>query len=314
MTGKELLTAFCAADKRTHLVGSTENGVIIALDMEGRLFVVLNGKISNRVNVAAVGGQSTMSNYLNPGGDALWPAPEGTSVGYQYAAGMWRPSPSLRCARFLVINRKEKGAVVEAEVDLINNKGIGIPTIFKRSVSIAHADNSIAVKTTESIRYIGAQTLKRSDARLAPWSLCQFDSGKGCKVVFPYKSASSVWDLYDEPSDSQRTWNGRSCYTATDGSMRYQIAIDKEVPWIEYHDPRKGLKVRRSSPLISANSEYIDIRDASPSTKPTRKGVRYSVYSDVSNFMEIESAGGCPPVIAPGTELTLSVLTRYQLT
>ena len=52
----------------------------------------------NRVNPDAIAGLSTREAYLNPGGDGLWPAPEGTCFGYQYATGDWRVSPGLSSA------------------------------------------------------------------------------------------------------------------------------------------------------------------------------------------------------------------------
>ena len=72
-----MLEAFDKAGKRVHVLGNHETGVFIALDMEGRIFTVLNGEVLNRVNFDAIKGQSTRAQYLNPGGDGLWPAPEG---------------------------------------------------------------------------------------------------------------------------------------------------------------------------------------------------------------------------------------------
>src|ERR1035437_923448 len=126
---KHLLKVFDKAGKRTHLVGNYKTGVIIALDMEGHLFTVLNGEVLNRVNLDAVVGQSTPSQYLNPGGDGLWPAPEGTTLGYEYVTNVWRVPPSLRSARYLLADSTENSATIIAEVDLINNQGFGIPTL-----------------------------------------------------------------------------------------------------------------------------------------------------------------------------------------
>ena len=42
-------------------------GVIVALDLEGRWFAVLDGEVLNRVNPEAIAGQSTRERYLNPG-------------------------------------------------------------------------------------------------------------------------------------------------------------------------------------------------------------------------------------------------------
>ena len=132
--------------------------------------------------------------------------------------------------------------------------------------------------------------------------------------MFPCTRKAAVWDLYDDPSDAQREWGGNLCRTSTNGAQRYQIAIGAEVPWIEFRDPRRGLFVRRRASRLPAGQSYIDIRDAAPGVAPTRKGVRYSVYSDTASFMEIEAVGGCPAVIRPNVELSIEVSTRFTRT
>jgi len=314
MKATELLAAFTQAGKRTHLIGDINAGVVIALDMEGRLFTLKEGIVLNRVNPEAIAGQSTASQYLNPGGDGLWPAPEGTSHGYQYSTGRWRVPPGLRSVRYIITGRNSKEATIEGEIDLINNRGQGIPTVFKRHVKIATTSKNILnVNVRDSITYIGNIELNKKDCLLAPWSLCQFDSGPGCEVVFPYSTKSSVWDLYDESSSKQRRWTKTLCRTVADCKMRYQIALDKKVPWIKFCDHQRGLFVRRSAGKPPEGQSYIDISDASPHVPPSNKRVRYSVYNDPDNFMEIESVGGCPNSILPGTEMSLYTTTSFQL-
>jgi len=312
MHATRILKAFATTGKQVRLVGDLDAGVIVALDMEGRLFAVLNGEVLNRVNLDAIAGESTRKVYLNPGGDGLWPAPEGTSLGYQYSTGAWRVTPGLRAARYLVTQAAKQSAEVVAEVDLINAQCRGIPTLFKRQITVTTGGRSVTVRTVESITYIGRTPLRRTDCLLAPWTLCQFDSGPGCEVVFPCTRRADVWDLYDDLSDAQREWRGPLCRTATNGSQRYQIGIGAQVPWIEFRNPRRGLIVRRKAGPLAAGQSYIDIRDAAPDASPTRKGVRYSIYSDPANFMEIEAVGGCPTVIRPNAELSLEVNTRFE--
>ncbi len=314
MKAQQLLKALAKAKKRAHLVGSLDAGAIVALDMEGRWFGVLGGEVLNRVNLEAIAGQSTRERYLNPGGDGLWPAPEGTTLGYQYSTGAWRVSPGLCAARFLLTQADSQKASIRAEIDLVNNQGLGIPTLFERKFAITPGANAVTVRVTECITYLGHAPLRRSDCLLAPWSLCQFDCGPGCEVVFPCTQKSSVWDLYDEPSDAQRTWEKRLCRTRTDGSQRYQIAIDADVPWIEFRDPSRGLTVRRKAGRLPSGQAYVDIRDAAPTVLPSKAGVRYSVYSDLSRFMEIEAAGGCPAVIQPNAAMSVLVSTQFLRT
>jgi hypothetical protein len=314
MNARRILKAFARANKQVQLVGDLDAGVIIALDLEGRLFTVLEGEVLNRVNLAAIAGESTQRMYLNPGGDGLWPAPEGTSLGYQYSIGAWRVTPGLRAARYQVTRAAKSSAEVVAEVDLINAQCRGIPTLFKRQISVTPGRRSVTVRAVESITYIGRALLRRTDCLLAPWTLSQFDSGPGCEVVFPCTRRADVWDLYDDPSEAQREWRRPLCRTATNGSQRYQIALSAQVPWIEFRDPRRGLLVRRKAGPLPAGQSYIDIRDAAPGVSPGRKGVRYSVYSDTASFMEIEAVGGCPAVIHPNVEMSIEVNTRFART
>jgi hypothetical protein len=311
MNGNELIELFKKGGKRCHVIGTSENGVIAGLDLEGRLYTVMDGTVMNRVNSAAILGITTRSGYLNPGGDGLWPAPEGTCLGYQYGTGNWRVPPGLTGARFLVTEQAAYQARIEAEIDLINASGAGIPAIFSRDVSVAADNNCLTVKAVESIQYVGAKTFNRAECMLAPWTLCQFDCGPGCEVVFPATADADIWDLYD-PSDDSRYVKDGLVHTRTDGSKRYQIGIGAPVPWIELRLPHKKLKIKRSALKLPENQDYIDIADAAPSSRPSDKGTRYSVYSDMNGFMEIEAVGGCPRVIEPGMVLSVEVMTEYR--
>jgi len=312
MKATELIELFAKAGKRAVLVGDADAGVLVGLDLEGRLFSILDGEVLSRVNAEAVLGQCTPEQYLNPGGDGLWPAPEGTTLGYEYAAGAWRVPPGVRAARFQVLRSSKRSATVSAEVDLVNNQGLGIPTLFGRKISVSRGRSSMTMRVLESFTYLGKVPLKRSDCLLAPWSLSQFDCGPGCEVVFPCERKAAIWDLYDQSSDDQQTWTKDMCRTQTDGTQRYQIAIGEEVPWIEFRDPRRGLKVRRTAAPLPKGQAFIDISDVAPDIPPKKKGVRYSVYSDSSGFMEIEAVGGCPAVFHPGDVMSVEVSTRFS--
>jgi hypothetical protein len=312
MTGSELIALFEKGRKRCHLIGSLENGVIAGLDLEGRLYTIINGEVANRVNPEAISGITAREGYLNPGGDGLWPAPEGTCFGYEYATGEWRVPPGLTGAKYKVIESSLNQAAIEAEVDLINASGRGIATIFRRAVTVEPGINNITVKVVETIEYLGKVTLSQEECLIAPWTLCQFDSGPGCEVVFPEVAAPDVWDMYD-PSDSHRFKSGGLYHARTDATLRYQIGLSEKVPWIELVLPEKNLAVRRSALPLADNQKYIDIIDAPPEAQPSDKGVRYSIYSDTDGFMEIEAAGGCPENMVPGSIMSVEVITEYKI-
>jgi hypothetical protein len=298
--------------KRYYMTGDESAGVLAALDMEGRLFTVLNGKVVSRVNREAALGQSTAESYLNPGGDTLWPAPEGTCLGYEYSSGKWRVPPAITGARYVVSRKAKNSAVISAEIDLVNNAGIGLPFIFERAVKVSAGANSVTVKTVESIKYIGVKSYSKKDFMIAPWSLSQFDSGEGSEAVFPGAEDTVIRDLY-EPTDKVRRHAGGLWRFRTDGSAKFQIAIGAETDWIEFKNPAKRLTVRRSASPVTGGMEYIDIADAPPDTAPAKTGVRFSVYSDKSCFMELEACGGCPDVIKPGAVMSVSVETKHSM-
>lgn len=308
----ELIDLIHRGTRRYHLIGSQEAGIVAGLDLAGRLYAVVNGKIVNRVNPAAFLGQSTQAAFLNPGGDGLWPAPEGTIYGYEYATGAWRVPPGLTGARYLLAEEAADRALIRAEIDLINSQGLGIPTAFERDIRVANDHGALVATVTDRIHYLGPRTLSADQALLAPWSLCQFDSGPGCEVVFPAVDAEAIRDLYD-PSDQQRSQSGDLWSTRTDASARYQIGLDARVEWIEFRDPRHGLTVRRTADPLPSDYRYIDIVDAPPDQQPSPHGVRFSVYSDTAGFMEIEAAGGNPETWESGASSEVTHTTTYTL-
>lgn len=313
MKCRELLELCATGRKRCHLLGTESAGGVIGLDLEGRLFAVLKGEVLNRVNPKAVLGTSNQDGYLNPGGDGLWPAPEGSCLGYEYAIGRWRVPPGLSGARYWITESTPATTTIRAELDLINSSGLGIPAAFERRVSLATTGDSLAMTVVESIEYLGACRWRRDECLLAPWTLAQFDCGPDCEVVFPAVAPAGIWDLYDPSDDQRRLGSDHLWHTRTDGSQRYQIGISDAVDWIEYRDPRCGLTVRRSAERLPAALAYIDIADRPPTEPPQAGlGARFSVYSDTNGFMEIEAAGGCPTAMAPGQVMAVTVTTVYS--
>jgi len=219
--------------------------------------------------------------------------------------------PGLSGARYWVVAATRNAVTIRAEIDLINGSGRGVPTAFERRISLAQRKNAVVLTVTECIEYLGPNAVSRAECLLAPWTLCQFDCGLGCGVFFPKVNAKFVRDLYD-PSDDQRALQGERWFTRTDCGKRYQISLPKSTEWLEYVDPRNGLRVRRTAAVPPAGMGYVDIADQPTDRKPDGAGTRFSVYSDMGGFMEIEAAGGCPKRITPGLVLPLTVTTEYR--
>lgn len=311
MTGNQLINLLTESHRRSHLIGSIENGVIVALDLEGRLFTVVNGKVLSRVVPSAITNRSTKHSFQNPGGDALWPAPEGTILGYEYSTGDWRVPPSITGAVWEVISMSNDRAVIRAEIDLINNQQRGIPCEFERHISIETSHEGLVQHVTEVVRYIGAKVIEKGDFLLAPWSLCQFNSGASGKVIIPVSNEENIWDMY-ESSENQRSFKENRMVVETETLNRFQIAMDEKVEWVKYVAGTE-FSVKRfvSNPVLG--QRYIDIADSPPTETPLQRGVKLSVYCDPSGFMEIEGCGGCPEILMPGIEMKIGITTEFTI-
>ena len=312
MTGQELLHLFERAYRRTYMVGTKENGVIVALDMEGRLFTVVNDRVISKVNPSAIVARSNKEQFQNPGGDALWPAPEGTRLGYEYATGNWRVPPAVTGAVWEVVSQSLNECTVRAEIDLINNAQLGIPCEFERHIRIETKENILCQEVKEVIRYTGKKTLTETEFSLAPWSLCQFDSSETGVVYMPVPPDSEdIWDMYG-PSDGQRSIQNNLCVVRTQTPERFQLALSKNIAWIEYvNEPR--YRVKRYTRNLPDGQHHIDIADAPPDELPSDKDVSLSVYCDPSGFVEIEACGGCTEKLDAGTELFVNVITEFEV-
>jgi len=310
MNTENLLDLFRAANKRAVLVGDETYGAVIGLDLEGRIFLVYDGQVVSRVNPDAIGGISDRSGYKNPGGDGLWPAPEGTRLGYEYSTGEWEVPIGLINARFLVTHQTEWTATIEAEVPLINAEMTGIPTVFRREVKVIPGE-ATTVEVVESIEYIGRKPLIPGSFLLAPWSLCQFDWKTGDEFVFGGSAATEVRDLYTDSSCYQKIEGDLVTCTPTN-DKRYQVALGEEVQGIELRLKSQGLRITRNVEQMTAGGRYIDIADAPVDVEPLKSGVKYSFYNDPSNFLEIEAVGTCTNELAKGTVLSAKITTCIQ--
>ncbi len=310
MQTSELLQLFADGGRRAILIGDAGHGVIAGLDLEGRLYPVLRDEVLTRVNPAALAAGPS-AGYANPGGDGLWPAPEGTGLGWHYATGAWRVPPGLTGARWQCTATTEHSARIEADIDLINAIGLGVPLRAARTIQLRPQADGLGVLVEESFTYRGTACLGREDCLLAPWTLCQFDCRPGCETVFPDGGADCVWDLYG-PSEALRHCEDGLWHVRTDGSNRFQLGLSATVPWIEFRDPARGLRVRRSAGGLQAGHGFIDIADRPPGEAPDARGCRYSVYSDANGFMEIEAAGGMPVRLEPDACLSVSVSTVFH--
>ena len=88
------------------MISSGNSVVIAALGMEGRIFYAHAGEMTSLFRREAAENISNRKNgFFNPGGDGLWPAPEGTRFGYEYSTGTWRVPAAMSGAQYEVISQ-----------------------------------------------------------------------------------------------------------------------------------------------------------------------------------------------------------------
>ena len=296
--------------RRPTLISDGNSAVVAVAGMEGRLFYGHEGNAVSLFRREATENHSnSRTGYFNPGGDGLWPAPEGTMFGYEYATGAWRVPMALCNAQYEVLQEEPGHLVMAAEVDLINNRQVGLPVRFQRDVRVQDDHGQTIIEQTDSLEYLGTKPLEAQEALLAPWSLSQYEVTPDAIVSFQAFDGE-VRDLYS-PSDALRQRVGDKIQMHPDQAHRIQLALPEEAAFLQLNLPALQRSVRRTSQPLAPGFFPIDIADAPPDRPPTTP-VRYSVYNDPSGFMELETVGGCRFPLVQGTLLTLISRTVIQ--
>ena len=298
----------CKANgRRPIMITAGNSAVVAALSMEGRLFYAHNGEMTSLFRPEAAENISNSKNgFFNPGGDGLWPAPEGTCFGYEYSTGSWRVPAAMSGAQYEVIEQSSDSFTIAAEIDLVNNQLLGIPCRFIRKSTVKEAaDGTTTIEQYDAIEYIGNRELSRSEFLLAPWSLSQFYVDD--KTIARFGSVKGeVRDLY-APSKELLTVKGDVTEMVHDKVNRIQLALPEESRFVELIVPDKKLVISRTSAALCDGLEAVDIADAPVDVKPAG-AVRYSIYNDPSGFMELEAVGGCVrEKLVPGTVLGVNI-------
>ena len=302
----EQLFDICKQNGRRPLMVSAGNSAIVAVPgMEGRLFFSFNGELVSLFRREAAEKISTSkTGYFNPGGDGLWPAPEGTKFGYEYASGAWRVPPALIGAQYEVVSRSADSFEIAAEIDLVNNQQLGIPCRFIRKAQIKEVNGAAVIEQYDAIEYIGSCELSPEVFMLAPWSLSQFVVNEKTIARFGAPDGE-IRDLY-MPSKDLLQSNGDTVTMKHDQANRIQLALPEKSGFVELLLPDRGLQITRTSAPLAEELDYVDIADAAPDADPAGD-VRFSIYNDPSGFMELEVVGGCTKGLAPGAVLGVNI-------
>ena len=280
--------------------------------MEGRLFFGMDGEaVSLFRREAAERISTSKSGYFNPGGDGLWPAPEGTRFGYEYASGSWRVPASLVSAQYEVVAQAEDRLEISAEIDLVNDQQLGLPCRFTRKLRVdERPDGAAVIEQSDIIEYIGARELAAGSFLLAPWSLSQFAADDRSRAYFGDPGAAGVRDLYECSGKLLSAENGIFAMRR-DPRRRIQLALPETSGFVALTLPGAGFRVTRTAHPLEAGLSPIDIADAPPDAGPGAP-VRFSIYSDPSGFMELEIAGGMPENLTPGKKMSMDTTTVIE--
>lgn len=302
----EQLIAICSQSGRRPVVISCGNAAVVAtLGMEGRLFYARNGEVISLFRRESAENISTSkTGYLNPGGDGLWPAPEGTRFGYEYSTGSWRVPAAIISAQYDVVKQTSDFLEIAAEIDLVNNQQLGIPCRFIRKVQVKEADASVVIEQCDTIEYIGSRKLEKGTFSIAPWSLSQFTVNKNTIARFG-EPDDVVRDLY-MPSKELLVSDGEVVSMKHDDKNRIQLALPEKSRFVELLMPEKNLQITRTSAPLAEDLHPVDIADYPPDADPGEP-VRFSIYNDPSGFMELETVGGCTADLLPGTSLDVKM-------
>lgn len=302
----EQLFEICAGNGRRPLMISAGNSAVVAaLGMEGRLFYASGGEVVSLFRQESAEKISTSkTGYLNPGGDGLWPAPEGTKFGYEYSTGSWRVPAAMVSAQYDVVSQSSDSFEIAAEIDLVNNQQLGIPCRFIRKVQVKEELNSTVIEQFDAIEYIGSCELAEDIFLLAPWSLSQFTVNENTIACFG-DPASPIRDLY-MPSKELLASDGSIMTMKHDQVNRIQLALPETSRFVELLMPDKNLRITRTSQPLDGSLHMVDIADAAPEEDPQGE-VRFSIYNDPSGFMELEVVGGCTRGLMPGTVLGVNI-------
>lgn len=204
-------------------------------------------------------------------------------------------------------------ATAAAEIDLINAEGRGVPCRFIREITVSGSSSAQIQQVTEKIEYLGRHPLDQSQALIAPWSLCQFDCNENSQLLVSPCPPQEIRDLYQPTSNGHRQQTDEGWLYTLKTDFRFQLGLGSGVDSIEFRDPQRGFRVRRSAATLASHLAYIDIADRDPKTSPDGAAVKLSAYCDPSGFMEIEAAGGTLPRLIPGSVTELRLTTLFTL-
>lgn len=272
---------------------------LISPGLQGRIFCRLGNELIHRLDSKALQCPSP-TEFNNLGGNSLWPAPEGGPFAFNYLPGSdrWLVQHGIADAPAHVVAREADSAVVEKRIELCNRKGVCIPLIYRRALTVLHAPLPDGYALT-GLRYRAEdsfepfRTHRAEDVLIAPWSLEQFPGADGivafCKVKLPMEAIN--FDFYGDPGDRIVYRDGHFVFRLG-GADRHQIGIAvRALPeFIGAMDPARGMLMLRRTE--TQEGIYFNIADNDQPGGPYSAADLYSIFNGGElGFFELETIG-----------------------
>lgn len=312
-----MLESLRAHDANTVELPCGKGSILLPPSLAGRIFCQWDGEMIHRLDSASLGAPHT-GDYINLGGNSLWPAPEGGEYAFNYGenSDAWLVQDGIATAVPTITRTDDTSAILQKPITLSNRKGKSLHVNYFRAVSVEAA--LTAGYALEGMRYYtedrfdAAEDQDATDILLAPWSLEQFPGAEGVIAFGTLGNPSQPLnlDFYGDPGDRIARVAGQFTFQLG-GVDRHQIGIP-----VASHPALLGaldlnrslLFVRRAAPQ---SGRYFNIADNDQAAGPWSAADLFSVFNGGElGFFELETIGS---MILDGERLGRSSLHSETL-
>jgi len=265
--------------------------IILADQLQGRIFAVMDGEILHRLDIPLA--EHPTDSFNNVGGNSLWPAPEGGAFAFNYPSdgGPWRVQDGINKAVSAV---HPETCGMSRKITLENRKGISAEMTHSREITFPacgfgkkYGVKSLVYASTDSLEL--TNPLPAEDFLVSAWSLEQFDLTPRA-VAFGTMTGAMNTDFYGNPGPflTQKGGSFRFDFKAPE---KLQIGIPEQTNpgMIGAYVPERDLLIVRRIVRTDAGKR-INFADNEQPDGVYSAADAYSVfYGAEMNFFELET-------------------------
>lgn len=282
------------------LAASPQAALLVCPTLQGRIFASVGGELVHRFAPEGWPERARQGEFVNLGGNGLWPAPEGGAYAFNYnASGEWYVPLAIGREPAQVSECAADRAILRKEVELTNRRGERIAFTLRREIRLCPEPADLpagliglSYECRDSFELHGQYNAER--VLLAPWSLEQFPATADT-VIFGLArtpAAALNFDYYPD-SDPHADFVERSfCFPlAGRGKFQFGLKAAHDPELIGALDATRGLLiVRQAEP---AKGRYFNIADNDQPAGPWSAADRYSIFysGSLAGFYELETIG-----------------------